>query len=468
MHREFEPRVGWRTRGPAGHRRGILFASCLLLLAGCGGARVGPGSPTSTSDQTLNELFNLSAVYQRLGRLAAGPPLPFVGTVAYFGGRQDSTIAQLALSLENRALAFTRTKSSGYSARYQVEMTLTRAGGGAPPLAYSREEAVSVASFSEAQRNDETIVFQQGFLLAPGTYDLTLRVRDLTSGSGSEVTRSLQVPSFAAGSHTGPTLVYEAGRRAARGEALPILLNPRGTVAQGGEVLQAYVEAYNLPSPVNLPIVVRDDRDSVIYRADLAFEGGREVESRTLRLAPDLPPLGELSIAVGTDTSAKKASALVSFSRSWVVTNYESLLSLLRYFGWNARLDELRKAQPSERPRLWRAFWVESDPNPATPENEALDLYFTRVAIANERFRDEGAGGGWRTDRGEVYITLGEPDQILESAPSNDIRIVQWFYSRYPSTLTFQGQFGFTRLRLTTPSRAEFARVRALAQRQGG
>ena len=49
-----------------------------------------------------------------------------------------------------------------------------------------------------------------------------------------------------------------------------------------------------------------------------------------------------------------------------------------------------------------------TDPIPQTPENEALDQYFTRVAIANERFKDEG-GAGWRTDRGEVYTRWASP-----------------------------------------------------------
>jgi hypothetical protein len=110
---------------------------------------------------------------------------------------------------------------------------------------------------------------------------------------------------------------------------------------------------------------------------------------------------------------------------------------------------------------------VESDPNPVTTDNEALDQYFTRVAIANERFREEGVNSGWRSDRGEVYITLGEPDQTAETSPGADNRIIQWFYSTYNSTLTFTGQLATFRMRLTPQSRAEFSRLRSLVQRVG-
>ena len=68
----------------------------------------------------------------------------------------------------------------------------------------------------------------------------------------------------------------------------------------------------------------------------------------------------------------------------------------------------------------------------------------------------------------EVFVTLGPPDQELESPPGNDTRIIQWSYNEYRSVLTFTGQIGFSRVRLTPNSRAEFARLRVQArQRQG-
>jgi GWxTD domain-containing protein len=160
-------------------------------------------------------------------------------------------------------------------------------------------------------------------------------------------------------------------------------------------------------------------------------------------------------------------SALVSFSRSWVVTSYENLLGLMRYFIWAPdRLAALRNAKADDRPRLWREFWTATDPIPETSENEALDEYFIRIAIANERFRDEG-GPGWRTDRGEVFITLGNPDQVLESPPSSDRRRVQWIYSTYRAVIQFEGTIGFSRLRMTPNSRSEFSRARTQAMRNG-
>jgi GWxTD domain-containing protein len=440
----------------------------LLLAAACGGGgsqAPAPGAPPSPepagAEQTLADLFNLTALYQRMGRLAGGNPLPFVGNTAFFAGRGDSTLVVLALSLDNRALNFQRSGRQ-FAARYRVELTFQR--DGALPLRYAREEVVTVATYQETQRADESLVFQQTLLLPPGTYKASVVVRDPNSTSFSRAEAAVVVPAFPAGSFTAPILVYTSTPRADVWAEPQLLLNPRGMVAHGGDSLRMVIEGYGLTGPTKLPLDIRDEQENVIVQRDLDFTGGKAVETRTIMLPPETPSLGRINIRTGTPPNQQTTVALVSFSRSWVVTNYDNLLTLLRFYPVEGWVDRLRKADPAERAALWRQFWVETDPVPQTPENELIDIYFTRVAIANERFRDEGAGQGWRSERGEVYIGLGPPDQELETPPGSEQRIVQWVYNEYRSVITFTGQLGFSRLRLTPSSRSEFARLKALAK----
>ncbi len=435
-----------------------------LVAAGCGGGRSTPRAPGTATDQTLTELFNLSAVYQRLGRLAGIGPISFVGNVALLAGRGDSTLMQVGLSLENRSLSFQRD-AGAFTARYRVDIALGRPG--LPPIQASASSLVRVASFQETQRRDETIFFQQGFLLAPGSYSLTVIVRDLAAGAASRVERTVDVPLYGPGTISIPTMVYQVRSRVSVADSLVAILNPRGTVSHGGgDTLFLYVEGYRFSGPTRVPVTVRDEQDSVVYQTEMEFAGGRGVEGRVVRFASDAPPLGELTIAVGDGPSARKTRALVSFARGWVVTNYENLLSLLRFFPYEpGLLGQLRGAKPADRGRLWRQFWELTDPMPETPENEALDRYFTRIAIANDQFRDE-AGEGWRTDRGEVFVTLGEPDQVYETPPANDRRLIRWIYNEYRAVLDFEGTLGFSRVRLTPNSRSEFARARSLISRE--
>lgn len=78
-----------------------------------------------------------------------------------------------------------------------------------------------------------------------------------------------------------------------------------------------------------------------------------------------------------------------------------------------------------ELARFITKFWTRRDPTPGTMENEYRRTYWGRVLDANRRFRDSTIPG-WKTDRGKVFILLGEPDDVQKdehpsmSATEND------------------------------------------------
>ena len=125
-------------------RRLVLTAVLSAATFGCGSwSRVG-GKDETTPTEALTRVLNSTQFYQRLGRLAAGDPLPFVGTVAFAAGPADSVIGVLGLSLENRALAFQR-EGNVFVARYRVSLSFKREG--APSVDVAREEVVRVPTF---------------------------------------------------------------------------------------------------------------------------------------------------------------------------------------------------------------------------------------------------------------------------------------------------------------------------------
>jgi len=54
------------------------------------------------------------------------------------------------------------------------------------------------------------------------------------------------------------------------------------------------------------------------------------------------------------------------------------------------------------------AFWRHRDPTEGTERNEFREEHTRRIAFANKRFIGAGKPG-WKTDRGKIYIILGEP-----------------------------------------------------------
>jgi GWxTD domain-containing protein len=447
-----------------GLARAGLLALPLCLLVACGSwGRVGD-TPKPKPGETLTQILDLNTVFKRLGRLTAGAPLPFVADVAFFGGPADSTLAVVAASLENRDLAFQRD-ADAFVARYRVQLTAQPAGGGSP-VVVAKDQTVRVLTFAETQRSEESVLYQEGLTLAPGSYTISVELRDLGAQQASRAEGNYQVPRLGAGSYSSAVLAYQVRGRGTRAAPMAIILNPRGTLAFGSDSASLFVEGYGLSGPRAVPVTMVDAQDSLVRVDTLHFTGGKEVEGLVLRFSPDSAPLGQLRIVLGTGADTVSTTALVSFSTNWVVTNYEDMLNLLRYYPPTPALDSLRKAPPADRSRLWRAFWRATDPNPGTSNNEALDLYFRRVALANQRFRDEGQPG-WRTDRGEVLIRLGDPDEVFDASPQSEGRLIRWGYTQYQLALYFVDETGFGRFRLTPSSRAELERIIARLGRQG-
>ncbi len=86
-----------------------------------------------------------------------------------------------------------------------------------------------------------------------------------------------------------------------------------------------------------------------------------------------------------------------------------------------------------ERERFIEAFWRVRDPDPATKQNEFIAEHYRRLDYANQSLSRETARPGWKTDRGRMYIILGEPQQITRFESQNEVvQCELWVYPAQP------------------------------------
>lgn len=440
-----------------------------LLTAGCTQwQRVGTEGDRPQPEATVPQLFDASIAYKEMGFLVAGPQLPFVGAVRYLANAgPDSTLCAFSLSLANRALSFRRV-GNVFIAEYRVELAFRRPDSTETAIRVTRDETVRVGGFRETLRADESVLFQQFVSVAPGDYSVSVLVRDRNTTSFGRQDQTQTVPRFAGAGLSSPLPIYEGSGRRVLTELPRVLLNPRATLPYGGDSLRFYIEAYRMAPGTRIAARAVDPGETVVWRDTVTLSGAGPLGSAVLVMAPGQLPLGRANLkveVVGRPDSAV-APLLVSLSDQWVITNLEQMASLLRYFERQDWVAKLRDAPAAERSKVWREFWKETDPMPITPENEALAAYFKRVQAASTRFQEEG-GPGWLTDRGEVFITLGEPDEVLDlgSEMQGAARVIRWTYNAERLVLVFQDQTGFGRFRLVPASRAEYQRVLARVRR---
>ena len=448
-------------------------AAPLLLLAGlaggCGQWQRAGTHPHPRPDTGVPQLFDALSIYRAMGFMVGAPPLVFVASIRFLAGvTPESTLAVFAMSLANRALSFRRS-GDGFVAEYHVELAF--GGDSATARQVMRDEAVRVHGFQETLRSDESIIFQQFVTLRPGIYTVSLAVRDRNGPASARQEVVDTVPQLQGTGVGTPVPIYQGAGRTQLGVVPQMVVNPRAALPYASDSLRFYVEGYGMPVGTRVAARVVDPDSVELWHDTTALVGDRALATARLAIGPGALPIGraELEVTVVGTAARARAPLLVSLSDQWAIANAGEMVSLLRYFERQDLVSKLRAAAPDQRATLWREFYKATDPVPVTPENEALDEYFRRLGMANLRFQEPGVPG-WLTDRGEVFITLGEPDDVFDigsdAMPTpTGTRAVRWDYTKLRLTLYFRDETGFGQYRLTPASRAEYQRGLAQVRR---
>jgi GWxTD domain-containing protein len=459
---------GWRLA------RLVPFSSALgtVLLSACA-TRPRPQPPTdpapaaaqtsTASQRRFPTQRDDVALYRRMGLLAEGGETPFVGTLSFFAApTDDSTLIVLTVALANRSLHFGR-EGDRYRAAYDVGLEVRQ--GTQLVRQLGAKETVRVLVFRETMRTDESVLFRQMLNLAPGTYEMRLTVRDEGVSRGSAVEATVGVPRFREGSVSSPVPFYEASARGRRDTLPSILATPRATVVFGRDsVLPIYAEGYSRNAEFPLRVTVRsDDGSGVLWSDSIALPRRADLFSGTFTIPIGKVGVGVMTVGINREGSADtvRTPVFVAFGEDLPVATFSEMLTYLRYYVSASRLGALREARTETRAALWAAFLRDTDPFPQTPQHEGLRDYFGRIAQANARFRED-ASDGWLSDRGRVYVALGNPDQIFEPSASNMGQrgsTLIWDYRQHRLQVVFVDQTGFGRWRMTMSSESEFESV---------
>jgi GWxTD domain-containing protein len=452
--------------------RSLRLALLGLAIAACAGGPSGRGGPPGADAPAAPRRGDLAAqsnvvqVLQNLGLLAGGLPLPFSGSVATLPGPAvDTTLAVVSLSFPTTSFSFVR-EGDRFRASYAVAVEMRQ--NGTVVARGETSDTVRVNAFKDTQRGDESVLYQQQLLVPPGTYTMAVLIRDGSSARSAVQERDITIPRFG-GRPSTPIVALEVTPRNSPAVGPDLLANARSTMVLGRDTeLPLYLEVRDSsPGGVPVTVSVRDDKGAALWQDSVVLPARGTLASAVVRIPVARLGVGIVQAAVWRpgrpDTVTQPV--LVSFGDDLPVASFDEMIAYLRFFATSAQLNRLKNGTPQQRAEAWASFLAESDPISMTPQNEALRDYFMRIRVANERFREDGAVG-WLTDRGQTYVALGEPDQIIDNNnQSTDLTIGQrgrlqaWVYTQLRIRLIYQDRSGFGRWQFFANSASEFQSV---------
>jgi GWxTD domain-containing protein len=349
----------------------------------------------------------------------------------------------------------------GFQARYTVSLDV-----------YAVDARARQRQFIVSRSWDRTIPVASAALTRSGASDRTTNALDLSPGryllqfqleDGStrrtytrEVTvqvRDLSAP--VALSDVALVERYDAGTNT----MTPRVSNALGTDDEQVQVFyELYAEAATRVRVIRE--VMRTGGRDAAYTSNAvqALRPGRNPFVATLALRDLTSGAYVVRVRVQTEGGQPIASAEKNVEVTWQglanhIRNLDDAIAQLRHVAKDRDLDYIRAGNgDADKLNRFRAFWARLDPTPGTERNERMEEYYYRVDYANRRFGVGRLRSGWDTDRGEVLIRFGEPDNVRRHPFSMGARPYEvWEYPRLNRRFVFIDQTGFGDYQLRIP-----------------
>lgn len=332
----------------------------------------------------------------------------------------------------------------------------------------SRFVPMSVRFLEDAYKKDVRIFDVLPLLLAPGRYNLKVTAVDAVTKRSGIATFELNVRDFSGDdlkmsdlemaydiqsldTTSSISSLIKANRR--------VLPNPNRYFSNEDSLIYYYTEVYNLSDKA-------DASNEFSVQATLHDAFGYELRKYALRthkkpgttavLTDAVPVKGipggayELHIEIKDLATGLKASAAKKFmmiygfeqlaptmadSSAFTDRDAQLMEQVIKYISTSEEKDMYRDLDLDGKKAFLAQFWDRKNPKPGSPVNEFKNEIFRRFAYANQYYSTTlvTKDDGWKTDRGRIYITYGNPDNI-ERHPSSmgQKPFERWYYDRLP------------------------------------
>ncbi|MBM4159572.1 MAG: GWxTD domain-containing protein [Ignavibacteria bacterium] len=404
-------------------------------------------------------------------RADAGPTFHF-DAIAYASNQPQKSRIEAYVQVSHEEIRFLK-EGDYYVARYEVTLSIYTT---AQQLVHERlwSVEVRVADFSQTTSNRVYNLTQRSLDVDPGTYQITVRVRDQESQKSAQIRRSLMVTDFAKDPLSLSDIML-VSRLTTDGERKTIVPIISGNVNRISDGFFVFFEAYAPPAIDTLDITwkILNLKKSEVFKRNEpeAVTGKRsqvflKVDDLNLPmgsyfLTVDAVPAGDAAEAHrGLKATTSRTFTVRSIDLPVAILDLDKAIDQLIYIARESELSYIREeADDTERRKRFLEFWSKRDPDPQTPRNELMEEYYARVEYANQNFKSYVEG--WRTDMGMVFIRFGPPENIerhpfeLNSKPYEI-----WYYYQLNRQFIFVDESGFGDYRLRYPTTDLWGRVR--------
>jgi len=420
-------------------------------------------------------LFPFLALLLPSSTMATGLPIspPAADTVAFdvefvnlAADSADLSRLNIYLRIVYDEVQFIKASKDSFRAQYKaIVSVLDTSGAKIDSLEYT--DTISIASLDDANSTSKFRLRRIAFDLPADEYVVQIVVKDLeTEHEGTYKSGPIELKEYPdQGFVASDILFLDNATKRSDGK---VIWQPRvSNVQSNARRILMYFEVYNVVQEDSYKVhyEVLDTGGNTLLDHEFWQKGAGRRTQNIIDIEGESLTHGTYATRVEITHGGQTYELGKPFN--WYLEGlpleFTDIGKAIRVLKYIAKKDEYKKLTRLDKEHQYEGFvkfWKSRDPTPLTPDNDARDQYYTRVAFANEKYATLKREG-WTTDMGWVYIVLGPPDVVNRDTYNQSfgtirtgktVKAVQsWVYYKYNRQLLFYDTTGFGNFRLENP-----------------
>lgn len=320
------------------------------------------------------------------------------------------------------------------------------------------QQDVDVNTYEMTNSRGDISLTHTDFLLDPGKYKVIITIEDLEGGETTSKEERIDLDKFSKYDLSGSGITF-ARRVEFENDQIKSIFPEVTTPVKGlGSPTYAFFEIYNQTDSQTGEITyeIRAENSKFEFTDNMPVTFTGERTGVAIKLPVDSLDHDTYKLRIDVKADRKTARLEKDFYIRWAglprsAEDLDTAIRQVQYIATQPEWKKLKKAPKDEKLEAFIEFWKERDPSPTTAFNEYMQGYYARINMANDAFTVMGREG-WKTDRGMVFIILGQPDEVIRNDYPQGSKPYQiWQYYSINRQFEFYDRNGFGDYELINP-----------------
>ena len=320
------------------------------------------------------------------------------------------------------------------------------------------KQTVDVKTFEMTNSRGDISLTHADFTLDPGKYKVIVTIEDLEGGEANSKEEKIELDSYKKYDISASGITFARRVEFENNQIKSIFPQVTTPVKGLGNPSYAFFEVYNQTGSETgeISYEIRGENSKYQFTDSMPVTLTGERTGVAIQLPVDSLEHDSYKLSIDIKADRKTARTEKDFYMRWAglprnAEDLETAIQQVQYIARQPEWKKLKKAPKDKKLEAFVEFWEKRDPSPATEYNEMMQNYYARINMANEAFTVMGRDG-WKSDRGMVFIILGQPDEVIRNDYPQGSKPYQiWQYYSINRQFEFYDRNGFGDYELLNP-----------------